>query len=82
MPIHDDIREQFRLSSGSVFTTSPLLLSTERRWSGRSLTGEKRSGTGMSMWVAEIQNQRRVLLSMGVGALSVFLQTHAIDRTD
>ena len=31
----------------------------------------------MPMWVSEIQNQRRVLLSIGVGALSAFLHAPA-----
>lgn len=73
----------FSPAAAQFFITSSLELSTGRRESGRSLTGEERSGTGMPMWVAQVHKQRIMLLCVGIVVLSLsalpHVSAHAID---
>jgi len=68
--VHDGVRELFWPSSGSVFITSSLRLSTWRRWLGRSLTGGESSGTGVRMPLTQGDWLKRTVLVVGVLASS------------
>ncbi|HEU0068969.1 MAG TPA: hypothetical protein VFQ26_06860 [Nitrospiraceae bacterium] len=69
------------LAAAQFFITSALPLSTGSAGSGRSLTGEERSGTGLSMWVAQTHRVRSILLCVGIVAMSalLYVPAHAIE---